>query len=569
MQRAVEPSHSGGHSGALVLVLCIFFCGCPASRPFLSLELSHSPSVAQQDLLELSFRHDGVYSNPFRDVSLDAVFHGPDGTAYRMEGFYWGKQIWRIRFRPAVAGVWRYRYSFRGGSGFHQDGDGVVMVTASTGKRRRNGFPLRRDPGNPFRWLEPDNRLYFPVGLQDCVYVPSQGDEPSFQIDGGDRHKPSHREVSAKEYFRIYGEAGFNLFRFSQKNCSYLLQDSLERYREREGRITDRLLADAREHGFRVMFGIFGYHGGFYGDSYPRKLFGYFKARIWGHEEAIERPGDMATVALERQFVRYAIARWGAFTDFWELLNERHADDRWTGPMAEYVRSADPFHRPVGTSWERPHLREIDLHTPHWYESEHEHESDAVIRKMAARWKSHGKPVIAGEQGNTGMNWDARSATRMRIRLWASLFEEIGTIFWNVAWAKNGMFQGVYSPGQVAGIFLGPEERGYVRVLRDVAETLDGDWRRLPVTTTEPAKVRGFGLSSKSAAVVYLHHFADHSTAAQGVRVKLGEAVQVSRGRVAHWISPSTGQRLEDGKQDADGWFPAPPFPVDIALWIR
>jgi hypothetical protein len=157
----------------------------------------------------------------------------------------------------------------------------------------------------------------------------------------------------------------------------------------------------------------------------------------------------------------------------------------------------------------------------------------------------------------------------MRIRLWASLFEEIGTIFWNVAWAKNGMFQGVYSPGQVAGIFLGPEERGYVRVLRDVAETLDGDWRRLPVTTTEPAKVRGFGLSSKSAAVVYLHHFADHSTAAQGVRVKLGEAVQVSRGRVAHWISPSTGQRLEDGKQDADGWFPAPPFPVDIALWIR
>ena len=63
------------------------------------------------------------------------------------------------------------------------------------------------------------------------------------------------------QYFAIYGRAGFNLLRFSQKNCSYSLMDDLDHYRVAESIATDDLLSSARKNGFRVMFGIFGVYG--------------------------------------------------------------------------------------------------------------------------------------------------------------------------------------------------------------------------------------------------------------------------------------------------------------------
>src|ERR1035441_2504694 len=91
--------------------------------------------------------------------------------------------------------------------------------------------------------------------------------------------------------------------------------------------------------------------------------------------EAINRPEDSATIEKEERFVRYCIARWGAYADFWELLNERLAADQWTSRMAAYVHAVDPDHKPVSTSWEKPALREIDINAPHWYESERDRKS--------------------------------------------------------------------------------------------------------------------------------------------------------------------------------------------------
>jgi len=66
--------------------------------------------------------------------------------------------------------------------------------------------------------------------------------------------------------------------------------------------------------------------------------------------------------------------------------------------------------------------------------------------------EADGKPVIVGEQGNAGMNWDPRSAVRMRIRAWTALFREIGLVFWNTSESKAAMFGGHYSPGKGAKI---------------------------------------------------------------------------------------------------------------------
>jgi hypothetical protein len=79
--------------------------------------------------------------------------------------------------------------------------------------------------------------------------------------------------------------------------------------------------------------------------------------------------------AVER-YVRYVVDRYGAWVDFWELMNEASVPDAWYATVARYLRSIDPYHHPIGTSWSRPDLREIDFRERRPLEAE-EHELDA------------------------------------------------------------------------------------------------------------------------------------------------------------------------------------------------
>ena len=64
-----------------------------------------------------------------------------------------------------------------------------------------------------------------------------------------------------------------------------------------------------------------------------------------------------------KRFVKYSVDRWGAFADFWELLNEQKAADEWYSQVARYLKSVDPYNHPVATSWEHPDLSEIDVNS--------------------------------------------------------------------------------------------------------------------------------------------------------------------------------------------------------------
>ncbi len=50
-----------------------------------------------------------IYDEPFVAVTVDAEFTGPDNQKFTVPAFYDGKNIWRIRFNPGVAGHWSYR----------------------------------------------------------------------------------------------------------------------------------------------------------------------------------------------------------------------------------------------------------------------------------------------------------------------------------------------------------------------------------------------------------------------------------------------------------------------------
>jgi len=542
-------------------------------------------TVPIHEVFEITFQHEQEYDNPFFDVVIDVTFHSPSGKSVTIGGFHYGssrppqvhisedqrgrrhnqyefekQDIWKARFAPAELGQWSYQYTFANNRGMKTTGTGSLACVA--GKKRSQGF-LRQHPDNPFRWVFDDGTPYFPMGLQEGwgdgngngTELDAKSMEGPFWVDRTGRielppgplyvHGPSKSLQNADVYARRHSRAGFNLYRFSQRNNTHDLYRDLDHYLVQEGVMTDEILQHLRNYGFRIMYGLFGY----------QKVFN-------------DEPDNAEGMAKVKQFVKYSVDRWGAYVDIWEFLNEQEAADGWYEIMIPYLRSIDPYRHPITTSWERPELDGIDINAPHWYENENELRSDKETVSRANKWKQHGKPVIVGEQGNAavyqdkprppgiGGVWDEGSARRMRIRSWTALFNEIVFIFWNTSYARDGHYM---------NIWLGPQERQYIRVMQDFAYRLDADVRMVPVTVSMPEQVRAFGLASESRAGVYLHHFENHNSPVEELTITVDVPITAE----AYWYSPENAVILGSfhvlqGEQTLK----VPSFMIDLALLV-
>ncbi len=534
---------------------------------------AHADLVARYDVFELSLLHENDYAEPFFDATVFLRFTSPSGKGVDVGGFYYGSEekpevrvqgegrgrrveylydkhnLWKARFAPGETGTWSYEWTFEDASG-KANGQGTFECVE--GRARLRGF-VRQDPRNPFRWVHDDGAPYYPIGLQDGVFdnhgtgstLSEAALEGPFRMDREGRPAPpagamyqpgpSHNPLNGDVYFRRYARCGFNLFRFSQKNFSLELYDDLDHWRVHEAVMVDELLVHARKYGFRVMYGVFGY-------------------------QPVE---DREKV---RRFVKYSVDRWGALVDVWELLNEQRVPDDWYEEMTPYLRSIDPYHHPITTSWERPELDGIEVNAPHWYENEDERKSDSVTAGRSKEWKRHGKPVIVGEQGNhadraeapaeVGGVWDARSAVRMRLRNWTALFHEVSFVFWNTSYAKDG---------HNMNLWIGPKEREYVRAMQDFAYRLGQDPQMSEVRLSEQRGIRAYGLRSEDVVAVYLHHHGDHESAVKGLEV----TVEVPRDGKAYWYSPEDARILAIEEAPAGSrTFHAPEFVVDLSLLV-
>jgi hypothetical protein len=559
----VDFGFSRGRFVVFALLVLVFSCSCGGVADPSSTAFTHEvprQSVALHDVLELSFRHGATYPNPFLNATLETDFIAPSGRVLPRKGFYHSGQTWAVRFRPDEDEKWRYRYRFYTLGKLVHAGEGEFRTIP--GNPRSS---IRVDATNPFRWTFSNGRPYFPLGLQDCVDS-RDGRVGTFTVDGEGRDDNSGRRLTADQYFDLYGNAGFNLYRFSQRNCSYPIHDDLDHYNVANSLATDELLQTATAHGFRILFGFFGFHGDWNAGNVTERALRFARVKLGYIDESISDATYMRIVEREKRFIEYCVARWGVYTDFWQLLNERKATDEWIRQMSAHVQQVDPDRKPVAISWEKPDLPEIAINTPHWYESEPESESDSRVQAMGTKWKAFGKPVLVGEQGNSGMNWDPTSATRMRVRAWTALFQEIGLIFWNTSWSKWGMNQGRYTLGRAANIYLGPEERTYTRALQQFSSRLDKDVRIVAAEVSSPQSARAYGLRSPSLTAVYVHHFANHDSLLKGLEINVD--LPSAKGLRYEWINPATGSVLEKGALPAGSAIKVPGFSIDTALLV-
>ncbi|MDE3091130.1 MAG: hypothetical protein KGJ80_17280, partial [Chloroflexota bacterium] len=266
-----------------------------------------------------------------------------------------------------------------------------------------------------------------------------------------------------------------------------------------------------------------------------------------------------------KRYVKYVVDRYGAYVDFWEMMNESPnppitIDDGWYNQVGAYLHGIDPYQHPVATSWEKPNLGVIDVTAPHWYQKEDEFASDREVKSQIDQYKRFGKPVIFGEQGNSDANWDARSSLRMRLRSWTAFFDEGVLIFWNASCCKGA------TNGYASNIYLGPEERDYLKVLQDFTRGIDPRVALEDVQVSNPDLARAYALRSPTTYVAYVHNYKDHTNSTSGLRV----TVNLLAGGTATWTSPTTGQVL--GTQIVPAGtqtLTVPAFVTDIALKIR
>lgn len=374
--------------------------------------------VERYGVFERTFPWDSDrYADPWSQVRLDLALTSPSGGTVRVDGFFVQQDTWKARFAPSELGRWSWTATFTDG-GRSETTRGAFNVMPGTSP----GF-VRPSATNPDRWVFDDGSPYYPIGIGDCLLDIDRSGSPidNWGFDGGFRTAGTHelgRLVDIDTYLAAYAAAGVDLFRWSVDNCAFKLADPIDpkgpRFLVQEGIWGDTLVAKLRQYGFRVYMTIFGFEPPFPSAS----------------------PGSPEMDAVKR-YVRYVVDRYGAYVDFWELMNEARVPDAWTVAVATYLREIDPYRHPISTSWERPDVSVIEIDSPHWYERESEFDSDGLTAHRIAGWKAAGKPVIVGEQGNTGQNWDDRSALRMRLRSWTALFTEAVLVFWNSSFAKD------------------------------------------------------------------------------------------------------------------------------------
>jgi Protein of unknown function (DUF4038)/Domain of unknown function (DUF5060)/Putative collagen-binding domain of a collagenase len=126
---------------------------------------SHPQSyVAKWGRFEQEFRSATNYPNPLEDAALTTTFSSPLGETFKVNGFWDGGKVWRVRFSPNFPGNWRFHTvcSDAANHGLNNI-DGQFVCTAASGESAfdrhgplhvaRDNRHFEHDDHTTFFWL--------------------------------------------------------------------------------------------------------------------------------------------------------------------------------------------------------------------------------------------------------------------------------------------------------------------------------------------------------------------------------------------------------------------------------
>ena len=345
------------------------------------------------------------------NITLDLV--PPPGAApYNAShrGFLYAGSVWKVRAALRSPGQHDYTLTaaWTGSSAVLHRSQGTAACSATAPAQNTSvgprGYLRPRFGLPPFRTAFEDGTLFTGLGIGDCLndqltfatYNESDGGEFTRSLEQyvdfchcgpiSDRHSlrpvrcvsPSRSALLIApidavwvrcscqfnddiRYVRDYSEAGFNIFRWSNGNCAWRIEKSFDGSLGRPvGNVYNETLVLELD-----------------------RLFDTFRARgmsMWAvpFAKLSRNPlfpnmgdGDSKYHQAQRQAIeghlQFVVARWGAQTDVWSLLNEQRADAGWLSVAADFVRSIDPYHHPITSSWnDHINMSQIEMDSVHW-----------------------------------------------------------------------------------------------------------------------------------------------------------------------------------------------------------
>ncbi len=526
--------HGRFYRPAFLLSALLPFHPALAAPPLVT-ATENADSVGKYHVYEVTLAHTGVYANPWENVDVVARFASPSGRIDTISGFYYDADTWKVRFAPTEPGKWTWTLAFSNTETTTLTGD--LVCVAST----RRGF-LRPHPKNPFRIVYADGSLFGGSGLGDCVYIGSQNGIPTEPLLWTMDWTSSR---STTTFFQAFGSPGarFNMFRWSTNNCSFNLGAQISTagntYLNLEGKSLDLLCDSLQQYGLAVWIGLFGYNPPY-----------------------LNSAGNPAEENAVKRYLRYMVARYGAYADVWEIANETVCPNAFVDYTSAYVKSIDPYDRMFTANsvdqggWQTPDLPSVDINTPHLYELTSDVASVAAVAADIEKRRAIRKPIIYGEKGWSGHNWDATCEMRMRLEDWTAFFNEAEFLWWVQSGGKT------YKSG-AGNAYIGLAAHLYARVFHDFIRNTDPDVIRYPIVPSNP-DIEAFGLRSGTSLLAYLHNKTSHSVAAA-----TGLTVDVPAAGPGFWLDPATGDTLGRFTAAAGSQvLTSPSFTIDVALKI-
>jgi hypothetical protein len=508
------------------------------------------PRVGRYEVFEFTMESAEAFANPFAEARMSAEFRGPDGRRIAVAGFYYGGNKWVVRFAPPAAGRWTVRARLAGKKGATERA-GAFECAASA----RRGF-LRISKRNPYRLEWDDGTPFYPVGIQTCGLLQTGMDGPA--ADG------SWRTVPIETWMQAFAGAT-NLTRWqlgagTKAGCAWPVipvDGAPDRYDTELAEKIDRILAAQRAHGAAQILVPF---QDMSLGSRDKTAFGAVQD-VTGYKSL-----KAANLPLQEAYLRYIVARWGAYVDIWELFNEDgSAPVDYLARLAATVREADPYRHPITTNYTRSGEPWCEIATWHGYVRMPAAGVDEWIAAMVGRYKSYGKPVLNTEFGNKGTLSNV-DPVKWRVAVWSAFMSESNVLFWDMSGRKT-------EPRDTqsnSNAYLGADSRQHFRVFHEFTRGLPVDLRPVEASYTWHGDVRVYALSNGRTGVLYVHHFADH---ARPYQRKERDYIQMGPGRFRlTWVDPGDGRVVKtDMRETAQPYlfFETPPVTVDLACRVE
>lgn len=498
------------------------------------------------------------YPNPFLDVSIRAVFTGPDGQKITREAYWDGGRSYKFAFAPTAAGTWSWRIDAPEETGLNGR-TGQLYCEAYDGDLAiyRHGFlkashsHLTYEDGTPFFWL-------------------------------GDTH-----------WAFAYGE------RWEESNhpaMSSMFRGMADR-RVRQGFTVyqTNLRADSGRDGIPSPYWAEGQEGtlpnvAFYQQELDRRMYYLADCGLVNAVGFAWFRSILDKIPLWKNLTRYIVARYGALPIVWTLAGEvagyapepmrsRFIDD-WR-KVALYVEEIDGYHTLQTAHYDNHRPFSDYYYDEDWYDFTLNQAGHGDFPVSVAYYHEYrnthpDKPFVEGESlyefCSTLEENGSRLCTADMVRRVAYTAMQSGACgytygaqgIWDNVWEKPktpdpfNVFNRFGIPWHESIDGIGAEQMGYMRHLYEEEhfETL----QPIPVSSVSPFGIlTGIDMFSPLATADIdrkhiLIYYNEHTRGGCRIEVPHAEAFH------AEWFDPRTGRResLEASLIPADGWLDCP-----------